>query len=110
MTEPLIKEIVYNAARDTALASAGSKWTVGGLMTSVLGWVTSSGAAVLIGILVTIGGFLVTWYYQRKREKRQEAQSIREAIAFEKEELRKEELHNLRVAAIKESQGANLLR
>lgn len=110
MKEPIVGEIVYQAARDTALASVGSKTTLGGMVTSIFGWLASSNSAVLIGIIVTVGGFLLNWYYQRRREIREEYQAKRIAEAFDKEEVRKEELHRLRVTALKESQGANLVQ
>lgn len=65
----------------------------GGSLYAIYGWLTSSGAAVLIGILVTVAGFVVNWIYQRKRDKREEReQQLREK--------REEELHQARLTQI----------
>lgn len=65
----------------------------GGSLYAIYGWLTSSGAAVLIGILVTIAGFVVNWIYQRKRDSREE----REQMLREK---REQELHEARLAQL----------
>lgn len=66
----------------------------GGALASIYGWLTSSGAAVLIGILVTVAGFVVNLIYQRKRDKREELErQVREA--------REAELHSARMLQIK---------
>lgn len=55
----------------------------GGTAAALYGWLTSSNAAVLIGILVTVAGFVVNWIYQRKRDKREEReQLVREQLDF----------------------------
>lgn len=62
----------------------------GGTVYSFYGWLTSSSAAVLIGILVTVAGFVVNLIYQRKRDNREE----REQLLREK---REDELHQARM-------------
>lgn len=37
---------------------------------AVLGWLTSSQSAVLVGIVAALGGLLVNWYFKHKADKR----------------------------------------
>lgn len=37
---------------------------------AVLGWLTSSQSAVLVGILAALGGLAVNWHYKRKADRR----------------------------------------
>ncbi|MGO3891103.1 MAG: HP1 family phage holin [Paenalcaligenes sp.] len=94
---------------DAAVASAATKYGMGGgLMTSVFGWLSSNGAAVLIGIAVTILGFIVNGYYQRKRFRLVKAEhDLDRELKLAKEqreqarEERERELHAAQLAAIK---------
>lgn len=57
------------AATSAAAASAtsiASKFTFGGSFAVVWGWLVSSEAAVLGGLLIGFAGFLVQWYYRHK--------------------------------------------
>ena len=51
---------------DATVASVSSKatYTGGGMMIS--GWFLSSEFAVLVGMLIGVGGFFVNWYYKHK--------------------------------------------
>jgi hypothetical protein len=49
------------------------KLTIAGSAGSVLGWLTSSEAGVVIGILIGVTGLLINWYYKHKADKRAEA-------------------------------------
>ena len=51
---------------DAALAAVGSKSTYAGASVTVTGWLLSSEFAVLVGMLLGLGGFLVNWYYRHK--------------------------------------------
>ncbi|MEN9317362.1 MAG: hypothetical protein RIS35_3755 [Pseudomonadota bacterium] len=53
-------------AVDTALSAAGSKATYTGASMTIFGWMLSSEFAVLIGMIVGVGGFFVNWYYKHK--------------------------------------------
>jgi hypothetical protein len=72
---------------DATVASVSSKatYTGGGMMIS--GWFLSSEFAVLVGMLIGVGGFFVNWYYKHKltkveiRLKEEQAQREREAHA-----------------------------
>ena len=59
---------------DATMAAIGSKATYTGAGASVLGWLMSSQAGILIGILIGVGGFLVNWYYRHKEDKRRDAE------------------------------------
>ena len=67
---------------DAALAAVGSKSTYAGASVTVTGWLLSSEFAVLIGMLLGLGGFLVNWYYRHKLTNTEirlrEAQELRE--------------------------------
>jgi hypothetical protein len=59
---------------DATLAAVGHKTAHAGAGTSVVGWLMSSEAGILIGILIGIAGLLMQWHYSRKRDKREEAE------------------------------------
>lgn len=88
----------------TPVGSAASKWGMGGgTVTTALGWLSSSGATVLIGLLITLVGFLVNFFSQKRREKREiEERAFREKIAL-REESRKEELHRAKLKALQDN-------
>lgn len=60
-------------AAEIATASVASKSTYAGAASMVLGWIASNEAAILIGMLVAVAGFLVNWYYKAKSDRRAEA-------------------------------------
>ena len=59
---------------DAAIAAAGSKATYTGAGASILGWMMSSQAGILFGIMLGVGGFAINWYYRHKENKRQQAE------------------------------------
>lgn len=101
MPKELGKELLTDSVIDNALISLSSKSTVGGLFTSVYGWLTQTGSAVFIGIIITILGFLVNYYFQKKKAKRDLILWKQMFDANEKAEKRKEELHLARLEAIR---------
>ena len=54
------------------MAAAGSKATYTGASTSVVAWMLSSEFGILVGVLLGLGGFGINWYYQHKRNKREQ--------------------------------------
>lgn len=58
---------------DTWIPAWAFKFTIGGFFSTVYGWVTSSEGATLIGLVLAVGGFVVNWYYQHQRHKRETA-------------------------------------
>lgn len=64
----------HDATFEATVAAAASKVTYTGAGASVLGWLMSSQAGILIGIVLGVGGFLVNWYYKHKEDKRRQAE------------------------------------
>lgn len=58
---------------EAALAAAGSKATYAGAGASIWGWLTSSEAGVVIGILLGVIGFIVNLYFKWREDRRQQA-------------------------------------
>lgn len=69
-------------AVDAALAAVGSKSTHAGASVTITGWLLSSEFAVLVGMLLSLAGFLVNWYYRHRLTSAEirlrEAQEMRE--------------------------------
>ena len=68
---------------DATLAAIGSKATYTGAGASIVGWLTSSQAGILFGIILGVGGFLVNWYYRAKEDRRQQAEHDRRMGLYE---------------------------
>lgn len=96
----VLKDELTNQAVDTALISLSSKSTLGGLATSIYGWLTQTGSAVFIGIVITILGFLMNYYFQHRKAKRDKIIWKQTYEANIRAEQRKEELHQARLRAI----------
>lgn len=95
------QELLTDNVIDSTLISLSTKTTVGGLFTSIYGWFTQTGSAVFIGILITILGFLVNYYFQKKKAKRDLILWKQNYEANIRAEQRKEELHHARLEAIR---------
>lgn len=52
------------------IGAVGNKVTIAGAGTAGLGWLTASEFAAIMGALVALGGFFITWYYKREANKR----------------------------------------
>lgn len=74
------------ATQDAALASVASKTTLYGYAGSMYGFLADNGVAIAIGTIVTVGGFVMNWYFQRRRNQR-------EILAAEAKEQREKEMH-----------------
>lgn len=57
---------------DATLAAVGQKATAAGATTSVVGWLLSSEFGFLVGIVLTVAGFCVNWYYKAKEDRRRQ--------------------------------------
>ena len=86
---------------DAAMISIGSKGMGGGAVTSIIGYMSSNGFAVLIGVLVTILGFLCSVYFQRRAHIRNREKWEMEKEQMKREEARKEELHQLKIQQLR---------
>lgn len=61
-----------NEAAELVVASAASKSTYAGAASMFFGWVASSEAAIVIGMVVGVLGLLINWYYKAKADRRAE--------------------------------------
>lgn len=64
----------HDATFEATVAAAASKATYTGAGASVLGWLMSSQAGILFGIMLGVAGFIVNWYYKHKEDKRRQAE------------------------------------
>lgn len=69
---------------DATLATIGGKVWWAGAGTAVFGWLTSSGFGVLVGAFGVICGLVMQWYYNRRRDRREEAADRRAQAEHEK--------------------------
>ena len=58
---------------DPVLASGG-KVTQTGAGTTLLGWMLSSEFGVFAGIVIGVSGLAMQWYYNRRRDRREQAE------------------------------------
>ena len=90
---------------DSMGANISNKWGMGGgLLTLLYGWLTDVNTAVFIGTLVTVLGFIMSLYFQRRRHIREQRETeirleliLKDEDRKHREELRKEELHLVRL-------------
>lgn len=61
-------------ASDIAVAGFASKVTQGGAVVGIAGWLAANWVGVA-GVLIAFAGFAVNVYFQRRRDKREEAES-----------------------------------
>jgi hypothetical protein len=59
---------------DTTIGTVASKATYTGAGMTISGWLLSSEAAVLIGIVLGVAGFAVNWFYKHREDKRRQAE------------------------------------
>lgn len=69
---------------DATIAAVASKGTWVGSLTSVVGFLTSSGFGVLVGAVIGITSLLIQWYYRRKQDRREEAADRRAQIEHDR--------------------------
>ena len=69
-----IKHHVAQQTADATIASAASKTTYGGASVTLGGWLVSSEAAVLAGIVLGLAGFCVNLYFRSRADAREEAE------------------------------------
>lgn len=53
-------------------AAVASKSTYAGAGSMILGWMFSSEAAVLLGMVIGLAGLAVNWYYKAKTDQREQ--------------------------------------
>lgn len=101
-------ENVGSSTVDSTMISLGTKSMGGGTISLILGYLSSSGFAVLLGIILTVLGFAFNLYFQRRQNLRnKEKWELERALLQEEErrkqeeERRRQELHALRVARLR---------
>lgn len=83
-----VNDLLGNSA-DSAIIPLATKYgMVGGSSITALGWLISAEGAIVIGVFTTIGGFIVNYIFQRRRDKRHHYESLQR-------ETRMAELHEL---------------
>lgn len=89
-------------------ANISNKWGMGGgLMTVLYGWMTDAGTAVFVGIVITLAGFVMSYYFQRKRQNRERAEAELRKELLLRDEARKEELHQAQILIITQGRVGN---
>lgn len=86
---------------DAVIAAGGSKVTHAGAATIAAGWLLSSEAAVLIGILMSIGGFLTNLYFKRREDGRLRQVATDQARQVAERARQDAEYHAARMAALR---------
>lgn len=101
---------VTEVLTDTSIGGILTKWGMGGgMVTTALGWFSSSGAAVLIGSFITLAGFGLNYIYQCRENRRKDAKELREQTLAKLEEQkliddnrRAEEIHQITLKRLME--------
>lgn len=63
--------------------STANNTTLSGAVAGVAGWAMSVNWVGLLGLLVAVAGFLISWHYQRKRYRLEAESKERERIEHE---------------------------
>lgn len=66
----MIPDDFPTSAADLTVSTAASKSAYAGAISMILGWLVSSNAAILLGMIVGVVGMYVNWYYKHKADKR----------------------------------------
>jgi heme/copper-type cytochrome/quinol oxidase subunit 2 len=69
-----IREQVAQASIDASIASTASKTTYAGATMTLGGWLVTSEAAVLVGIVLGVAGFVVNLIYRHRADRREQTE------------------------------------
>ena len=69
--------LLPEGATDAALAAIGHKTAQAGGATTLLGWFTSSEGTAIVGLIGMLTGLAIQLYYNRRRDKREQAEHDR---------------------------------
>ena len=69
----------HDTTPELIIAAAASKSTWAGVLSMFFGWLVSSNAAIVVGMLVGVAGLLINWHYKRENYKLRAAAERREA-------------------------------
>lgn len=95
-----MQEVVQEASANTVISTVASKATYGGAAASVFGWLASSEAGVVFGVLLGVIGLLVNVWFKFREDKRQELRQQIEDEARVRHEQRQQVEHEARLRAI----------
>lgn len=103
-TKPMSMESSVHSSAPVAEAAVVSIATKvgmgGGSAASAVGWLASNNTVVVTGLFVTILGFLINLYYQRRRDNRETRESELKMALDQAEEKRNEELHKAQMSVL----------
>lgn len=85
------------AAVEITGASLASKTTTAGAGIAGFGWWFSSEAAVFVGILIGVAGYLTNLYFQRRREKREMEFKQKDEDRKQRQDEREQREHEARM-------------
>lgn len=88
-------DITTDVAMEVGAVSLGNKMMAGGAFTGAAGWLAQINWVGLTGVAVAVIGLVVSVYFQIKKDRR-------ETKEFEMRELRKQELHEAQMRALRE--------
>jgi hypothetical protein len=74
---------------DAAMVSIGTKATYTGATTTTVGWILSSEFGVLAGVMIGVLGLLTNWWFQHRRDMREQADFARRERLEELEHQRR---------------------
>lgn len=100
MTSP--NNDITSKLTDATIASVSTKWGMGGgTATSLYGWLTTNEAVVLIGLIITIVGFVLNGIFQYRRDRvvREEHELKKKLLQMELHTLQEE--HDMRISLMK---------
>lgn len=69
--------LLPQGSADSVLAAIGHKTAQAGGATTLIGWATSTEGAALLGIVGMLIGLAMQFYYNRRRDKREQAEHER---------------------------------
>lgn len=75
--------LIPQGTTDAALAAFGHKTAQAGGATTLLGWFTSSEGAAVVGLIGMLVGLAIQFYYNRRRDKREQAEHDRRMSLME---------------------------
>ncbi len=92
-----------DSLNDIAIASMTTKYGMGGgVLTSIIGWLSSNEAVVIVGVVVTILGFVINLIFQIRRDKRQIKAALLEEELLKKDDARKQAIFEEQIRQLKE--------
>ena len=72
----MLKKIIDTDSHNVVMASIGSGATKTGASGAVLGWLFSQEVLAVLGVVIAVIGLVVNWYYNHKRNQRENAEHV----------------------------------